>query len=179
LVYFMESSRRMTLEEISERHSELLSALCEHLHVGFVLVRLVAEGAVAIGARGTHRLADGAVTGDDPLAGFSPNAGRHLLRSDGFDHVADIMVNSFYDPAGEEGCAFEELISFHGGMGGPQTRPFILHPVSLEVPAEPLIGAEAVHRLLCNWRDGLHHRHSDADALAPASGARDTRPAIT
>ena len=39
------------------------------------------------------------------------------------------MVGSFYDPELDEGCAFEELISFHGGIGGPQTRPFILHPV--------------------------------------------------
>ena len=61
----------------------------------------------------------------------APNAARHLLRTDGFAHVADIMVNSFYDPVTEEGCAFEELISFHGGLGGPQTRPFILHPAHL------------------------------------------------
>ena len=32
------------------------------------------------------------------------------------------MVGSFYDPTLDEGCAFEELISFHGGLGGPQTR---------------------------------------------------------
>ena len=44
------------------------------------------------------------------------------------------MIGSFYDPALETGCAFEELISFHGGIGGPQTRPFILHPTELEVP---------------------------------------------
>ena len=37
-------------------------------------------------------------------------------------------MNSFYDRQLEEGCAFEELISFHGGMGGPQTRPFLLYP---------------------------------------------------
>ena len=48
---------------------------------------------------------------------------KHLLRTDGFEHVADIMVGSFYDPALDEGCAFEELISFHGGLGGPQTQP--------------------------------------------------------
>ena len=41
------------------------------------------------------------------------------------------MIGSFYDPALETGCAFEELISFHGGIGGPQTRPFILHPAEL------------------------------------------------
>ena len=56
----------------------------------------------------------------------------HLLRTDGFKDVADIMVGSFYDPELDEGCAFEELICFHGGLGGPQTRPFILHPASFD-----------------------------------------------
>jgi hypothetical protein len=142
------------------------------------VVRSAVDGPVALGAVGSHRLADGAVTGIDPLAGFSSEAARHLLRADGFPHVADIMVNSFYDPVAEEGCAFEELISFHGGMGGPQTEPFILHPVALSVPAEPLVGAEAVHRLLRDWRARLHHPHAGADALVPASGARETRTAI-
>ena len=66
------------------------------------------------------------VEGEDPLARFSPTAAQHLLRTDGFAHVADIMVGSFYDPVLDEGCAFEELISFHGGLGGPQTRG--VHP---------------------------------------------------
>jgi hypothetical protein len=178
LVYLMESEQRLTLEQIAERHPDLLPALCEHPHVAFVLVRSGDDGAVALGACGSRRLSDGAVTGVDPLAGFSHDAARHLLRADGFAHVADIMVNSFYDPVAEEGCAFEELISFHGGMGGPQTQPFILHPVALPVPAEPLVGAESVHRLLCDWRARLHHPHAGADALAPASGARETRTAI-
>ncbi len=178
LVYLMESPRRLTLEEIAERHPALVPALCEHAHIAFVLVRSAADGAVAIGAGGAHRLADGAVTGIDPLAGFSDGAARHLLRADGFAHVADIMVNSFYDPVAEEGCAFEELISFHGGLGGPQTQPFILHPVALPVPDEPLVGADAVHRLLRDWRASLHHPHPDADALVPPTGARETRTGI-
>ena len=65
------------------------------------------------------------------------------------------MVGSFYDPALEEGCAFEELISFHGGLGGPQTRPFILHPVELSVPDEPIVGAEHLHGVLVGWRRQL------------------------
>jgi hypothetical protein len=61
-------------------------------------------------------------------------------------------VGSFYDPELDEGCAFEELISFHGGIGGPQTRPFILHPVELAVADEPIVGAEQVHAVLSEWR---------------------------
>ena len=70
-------------------------------------------------------------------------------------NVADVMVNSFYDPELEQGCAFEELISFHGGLGGPQTRPFILHPVELPMSPERPVGAAAVHDLLMGWRRSL------------------------
>ena len=66
------------------------------------------------------------------------------------------MVGSFYDPELDEGCAFEELISFHGGLGGLQTRPFILYPAELPVPDERILGAAAVHQLLKGWRALLH-----------------------
>jgi hypothetical protein len=65
------------------------------------------------------------------------------------------MVGSFYDPELDEGCAFEELISFHGGIGGLQTRPFILHPTQLEVPPGPILGAASVHGILAGWRNSL------------------------
>jgi uncharacterized membrane protein YvlD (DUF360 family) len=153
LIYLMEEPRRLTLEEISERHPDLIPTLREHPHVGWLLVRSAERGPLVLGGgQGERNLSDGSVTGRDPLADFSANAGAHLLRTDGFEHVADIMVGSFYDADLDEGCAFEELISFHGGIGGPQTRPFILHPGRLGVPAEPIIGAATVHELLWSWR---------------------------
>jgi hypothetical protein len=155
LIYLMEENRRLTLEELNERHPHLIPTLRAHPHVGWIMVRSDARGAVALGALGTHYLADGDVEGEDPLAAFSPTAPDHLLRTDGFPHVADIMVGSFYDPELDEGCAFEELISFHGGLGGPQTRPFILYPERLSLPDEPVIGAAAVHGILAGWRERL------------------------
>jgi hypothetical protein len=156
LIYLMEEDRRLTLEEIDARHPRLVPALREHPHVGWLLIRSKHDGPLALGAGGVHYLRDGGVDGEDPLAAFSPTAPGHLLRTDGFEHVADIMVGSFYDPELDEGCAFEELISFHGGLGGAQTRPFILHPRRLEVPDEPIIGAAAVHALLAGWRTELN-----------------------
>jgi uncharacterized membrane protein YvlD (DUF360 family) len=156
LVYLMEERRRLTLEEIEARHPQLLSALRNHPHVGWLLVRSGRDGPVALGGQGTRYLADGRVEGEDPLANFSPNAPQHLLRTDGFEHVADIMVGSFYDPELDEGCAFEELISFHGGIGGTQTRPFLLYPDHLPTPTEPLVGAAAVHDVLLGWRRQLN-----------------------
>ena len=156
LVYLMEENRRLTLEEIEARHPDLIPTLREHPHIGWLLVRSSERGPLVLGRGGERRLADGTVEGEDPLAPFSATAAQHLLRTDGFEHVADIMVGSFYDPELDEGCAFEELICFHGGLGGPQTRPFILHPTELEIGDEPLVGAAAVHSLLLRWRTELN-----------------------
>ena len=151
LVYLMDASHRLTLEEIEQRHPRLIPTLREHPHVGFLLVR-AASGPVVLGPTGARWLAEDRVEGDDPLAHFSSTAGQHLLRADGFEHCPDLYVNSFYDDELDEGCAFEELISFHGGMGGLQTRPFILAPMSLPLPEEKIIGAAHVHEVLKGWR---------------------------
>ena len=155
LIYLLDEPRRLTLEEIDARHPRLLPALREHSHLGWLLVRSEREGPVVLGPRGATYLRDGRVEGDDPLAPFAPNSALHLARADGFAHAADILVGSFYDEQLEEGCAFEELISFHGGLGGPQTAPFLLYPASLPAPAEPVVGAAAVNEILLGWRHGL------------------------
>ncbi len=168
LVYFPEDPRRLAQEEIDERYPELLPALRSHPHVGWVLVRSRRDGPVVLGPRGVRHLETGRLEGEDPLAAFGPRAAQHLLRTDGFAHAPDVLVGSFYDPALDEGCAFEELISFHGGLGGPQTRAFVLHPVTLPAPAEPLVGAAAVHGLLAGWRAALEN---GGPAASPESRA--------
>jgi len=163
LIYLMEEPRRLTYEDLEARHPRLITALRSHPHVGWLLVRSAEHGAVVLGPRGAHYLDEARVEGEDPLAVFAPNAPKHLLRTDGFPHVADIMVGSFYDPVLDEGCAFEELISFHGGLGGSQTQPFILAPVTLPRPEGPIIGAATVHHVLSGWR-----RHLQGERRAPA-----------
>ena len=169
LVYLMEQPRRLTLEEIEERHPELLPGAARAPARRLGARRAPPSTARSCSARGGARYLDeDRVEGEDPLAPFSPTAAQHLLRTDGFGNVADIMVGSFYDPTLDEGCAFEELISFHGGLGGPQTRPFILAPPRLALPTEPLVGAAAVHGLLREWRRAL--QWGSPDDRAPGAG---------
>jgi uncharacterized membrane protein YvlD (DUF360 family) len=152
LVYLTKEKGRVSLEQLTARHPDLLPALSGHPHVGWVLGHSDEHGAVVLGGAGARYLEEGRIEGEDPLERFGPTAARHLLRTDGFAHAPDLLVGSFYDPALDEGCAFEELISFHGGLGGPQTRPFVLHPAELPLPADPIVGAEALHRVLVGWR---------------------------
>jgi hypothetical protein len=73
-----------------------------------------------------------------------------LRRVDGMEHCGDLVAISMLDPDTEEVAAFEELIGSHGGLGGSQTQPFILHPADWPID-EPLVGAEAVYRQIRRW----------------------------
>jgi uncharacterized membrane protein YvlD (DUF360 family) len=169
LVYLMEEDGRLTLEELEARHPQLLPALSSHPHIGWVLVKSEEHGAVALGGRGARYLEEDRVEGEDPLARFPVTAAQHLLRTHGFAHAPDLLVGSFYDSALDEGCAFEELISFHGGLGGSQTRAFLLYPAQLPAPEQPLIGAETLHRVLAAWRQGLGSPVPSAPVPEPVS----------
>ncbi len=151
LVSFPRLPGRVPLERIEELYPALIPALRDHPGIGFVMVRSEADGALALGARGVHHLDLGQVDGEDPLAPFGPNAARHLRRTDAFPHCADLMINSTYWPRFGEVAAFEELVGSHGGLGGTQSFPFVLHPSELEWPEGEVVGAENINRVLRGW----------------------------
>src|SRR4051794_19743970 len=155
LISFPRQPGRVSLERIQALYPRLIPALREHPGIGFILVRSEREGAVVIGAAGVRFLDDDRVEGEDPLVPFGPNAADHLRRTDGFPHCADLMLNSTYWPDFGEVAAFEQLVGSHGGMGGTQSFPFVLHPAELEWPAEEVVGAERVHRIFRGWLAGL------------------------
>lgn len=151
LVAFPDIAGRATLEEIDRRVPDLLDRLTTHPGIGFVLVRSAERGPLVIGPDGEHELATGRIKGDDPLAPFGEGAAAAVLRTDGFPHTADLMINSTCHLATGAVHAFEEQAGSHGGLGGPQTRPFLLRPAELPLPAEPLVGAEALHTVFRGW----------------------------
>ncbi|HDZ59763.1 MAG TPA: phage holin family protein, partial [Actinobacteria bacterium] len=151
LIYFTDWKERMTLEQIDEAFPGLLQGLVNHPGIGFVMVRSADKGPLAIGAGGIFFLEEDRFQGKNPLAHFGANAAGHLKRTDGFPHVADIMVNSFYDPVTDEVAAFEELVGSHGGLGGDQAHPFVLFPAGWELPEKEIIGAEHLNRVMRGW----------------------------
>lgn len=172
LISFPREPGRVSRERIEELYPRLLPALLGHPGIGFVLVRSEREGAVALGRRGIRFLATDLVEGEDPLAPFGPNAADHLRRTDGFPHCADLMVNSTYWPEFDEVAAFEELVGSHGGMGGPQSFPFVLHPAELEWPAEEVVGAERVHHVFRGWLAGLGQDAYASEVDSPGESTR-------
>ncbi|MCB5905942.1 phage holin family protein [Streptomyces pinistramenti] len=170
LVSFPDIPGRVTREELDRRNPALLGTLANHPGIGFLLVRSAEHGAVVLGPAGAeHHLDTGRVIGTDPLAAFGEGAADAVRRTDRFPHVADIMVNSAYDPATGEVHAFEEQIGSHGGLGGAQGHPFLLWPEELSPPVPdggPLVGAEQVHRVLRRWL-----REEDGPQLPLTTGA--------
>jgi len=169
LIYLPRSSERLTLEQIAEAHPELVSTLTAHPGIGFVMVRSREHGgAVAVGAGGHRRLADDVVVGEDPLAHFDPTVADHLRRHDRFPHCPDLLVNSMYDPQTDEVAPFEDFMGSHGGLGGPQMKPFAVVPADWSEPAEPIVGVEAMHEVLHDWLAQLQ-RGAD-EAVEPQPG---------
>ena len=155
LVYFTGESRRLTLEEIEGAHPGLVTALASHPGVSLVVVRSETEGGLVLGARGVRYLRDGRVDGEDPVAPFGSDAVEDLRREDEMEHAPDLLLLSQYDPELGEVAAFEELIGSHGGLGGPQTQPFILHPAAWTLDERIPNGAPAIYRNLRRWLEGV------------------------
>lgn len=167
LISFPDIKGRASREQIERRHPALLSTLANHPGIGFLLVRCGEHGSVVLGPGGAEVPVADLADGEGPLAVFGVGAASAVRRTDTFPHVADVMVNSSYDPATGTVHAFEEQIGSHGGLGGEQSRPFLLWPRGLTDPLDivaaetaegapvppggGLVGAEAVHRVLTRW----------------------------
>jgi len=183
LIYFNVSDERMTLDQIEAAYPDLVEALANHPGIGVLMLRTPDHGAIAVGKQGIRFLDEDRVEGEDPLAAYGELAATALRRLDGLEHVGDIALISLYDPETSEIAAFEELIGAHGGLGGPQTRPFLLYPSDWELDLAPLIGAPMVYQQLRRWmereldmRFGPHATHATATA---APRLRDTAAEAT
>ncbi len=151
LITFPRHPGRLTREQIDRLHPDLLDRLRGHPGIGFLLVDTEGEGPLVLGADGCRWLEPDRVEGADPLAPYGPNAAAHVLRTHRFSNCPDLMVNSTVWPELDEVAAFEELVGSHGGIGGPQSHPFVLHPVDLEWPRDPVVGSETIHEILTGW----------------------------
>ncbi|MFF4579511.1 phage holin family protein [Streptomyces sp. NPDC001373] len=166
LISFPDLPGRATRRRIERAHPALLPTLANHPGVGFLLV----DGEV-LGPDGASARLDAPGAAEEVLAAFGPGAADAVRRTDSFPHVADVMVNSAYDPRTGAVHAFEEQIGSHGGLGGEQGRPFLMWPTDLSPPDTELVGAEAVHEVLRRWL-----RESDGPQVPLPARREDPRP---
>ena len=155
LVYFTGHDHRLTVEELEGLHPGLVASVAAHPGVAMLLVRSEEFGPVVFGPKGTRFLDSGRVEGEDPTTIFGPHTVMSLEREDAMVHAPDLLLLSQYDPELGEVAAFEELIGSHGGLGGPQTEPFILHPVEWKLDEEVPLGAPAIYRNIRRWLESI------------------------
>src|SRR3954451_16394570 len=141
LVYLREPTR-LCMEDLERRYPRLIPGLVAHPGVSFVAVLSREEGPVVIGARGRHRLRDGAVEGEDPLEPFGRLAVRLVATATAMAEAPDVYVNSSYDADTGEVAAFEGLVGAHGGLGGWQEQGMLVAPVALHPSHDDIVGAE-------------------------------------
>jgi putative membrane protein len=155
LIYFTNFKNRLTLEEIDKLHPNLINEIVSHPLIGFVLVDSRKAGGIVIGPEGEYYLETDKVIGKNPLENFGTNAVMHVKRTHGYSNVADIMINSKYDPVLNEVYAFEEQVGSHGAMGGDQMHPFVYFPSDWKFPSETIVSAENLHKQLKVWLKDL------------------------
>lgn len=181
LIDFPREEGRMTIERLDELHPDLIDGLKEHPGIGFLLIDSEEFGGIAIGARGTNFLEQGRIEGEDPLEPFGENTRDHVLRTHEFPNCPDILVNSTYWGETDEVAAFEELVGSHGGLGGTQSFPFVLHPTDLPWPDEGVIGSENIYHLFIEWTKQLREEAGEVDGQSnsiedPGSNTRTSTP---
>jgi hypothetical protein len=173
MVSFTEHEGRVDMETIEREFPDLLPALVDHPGVGFMLVRSARSGPLVLGRDGVRLLGcdpgDPAdpVRGEDPLALYGPDAADLVLRTDGFAHCPDIVINSRYHDATDDASPFEVHVGSHGGLGGGQSRGFLLYPADLPRPGE-IVGAERLHRVVRGWLTHLGHPEPAGRPAEPA-----------
>ncbi|WP_407410904.1 alkaline phosphatase family protein [Methanobrevibacter sp.] len=139
---------RLTYEELMEQYPDLIPGILDNEYIGFIVVYSQEHGNLVLSKNGKYFLDSDKIEGEDPLKNYGKNAAEKIKRHCTFNHLPDILVNSFYEAEKDEVCAFEELIGSHGGIGGMQSEPFILYPSDWKVPDGDIVGAENIYSVL-------------------------------
>jgi uncharacterized membrane protein YvlD (DUF360 family) len=179
LVYFTGHDHRLTVEELEEFHPGLVATMAAHPGVAMLMVRSSRDGAVVFGHDGVRYLDQDRVDGQDPTTLFGPHTVMSLKREDAMTHAPDLLFISQYDPELGEVAAFEELIGSHGGLGGPQNEPLILHPADWELDEAIPLGAPAIYRNIRTWLGsiGISLGPQTAAVTSPATAPAAPEPA--
>ncbi len=152
-IYFTEVRQRVSLEGIAKMHPQLLPGLVRHEGIGFILVNSEEHGPLVISRDGMRNLETGEIEGHDPLEHFGEHAAANLKELDSYQHIGDIFVISMYDPSTDEVAPFEHQVGSHGGLGGLQTKAFVMYPAAFatEEKTVDLVGAPEVNRKIHEW----------------------------
>ena len=169
-LYFTEIRERVSLEGIAKLHPELMPGLVRHEGIGFIMVRSEEHGPLVISRNGVRNLETDEVEGEDPLRWYSEHTPANLRELDSYQHIGDIFIISMYDPSTEEVAPFEHQVGSHGGLGGMQTKAFVMYPTAFATQDKTvdLVGAPEVNRKIHEWMDRAKELYAAGDLAEEA-----------
>jgi hypothetical protein len=147
-IYFNVSSRQLDLIEVVLLYPDLLDQLLTSAGIGAIVGRAGA-GTIVLGrGGGTLHIGDGQELADSPhpLAQFGDviYVSNQVHRLAHFPHAGDLIVLGEVQDDGKM-VTFEQQVATHGGLGGPQGRPFIAWPPERQLAPETLNDAEDLY----------------------------------
>jgi hypothetical protein len=161
-VYFNVSNQRLNLSEIALVYPSLLNRLIEHPGIELVVGR-EGEETMMVGRQGTLTVHEqlNQLHGTNPLADF---ADPHYQAAQidyvaSFPHAGDLILLGAWENG--EVVTFEDQIGTHGGVGGPQEKPFILFPAELDWPSSAIESPCDLYPIFARYLD-----HPDVAAEA-------------
>ncbi|MEA3342281.1 MAG: hypothetical protein U9R15_20130 [Chloroflexota bacterium] len=153
-VYFNVALRPLDVVEVAILYPQLLDSLLADPGIGAIVGR-VGERTVVLGHQGGALVIDGGESGESgresvevphPLRPFGDTAYAaaqlHYLAH--FPHSGDLIVLGALEADGRV-VAFEKQAAVHGGLGGPQMRPFIIWPPERPLAPETLNDAQDLY----------------------------------
>ena len=148
-VYFNVSRSRLQVSELSALFPDLIVTLVGHPGI-WLVVGIEGDRVLIFSRGGVLTLADGVVVareGSDPLLSL-PEPGhalRELWNLASYPHSGDLILFGRYDPESGMVVCFEDQWASHGGLGGPQDYPFLVHPAALRWDLEGVCNARDIY----------------------------------
>jgi hypothetical protein len=147
-IYFNVSPRPLDLIEVMLLYPQLIDNLLDTPGIGAVAGR-AGELTIVLGQQGGQLVIGEnheSVRQPHPLVPFG-DAGaeaNQVHRLAHFPHAGDLMLLGAVESDGKV-VGFEEQVSTHGGLGGPQGRPFIAWPPDQPLAPETLDDAQSLY----------------------------------
>jgi len=145
-VYFNVLVRRLELIELALLYPELLDQLALTGAIGLVIGR-ADERTVVLGSSGGSAIISGGRLEVEPPHPLTPygdpvRVAQWIHRLASFPHSGDLILLGSVQDDGRV-VTFEEQMGTHGGIGGAQESPFIVHPSGAKL--EPVDGPEDLY----------------------------------
>ncbi len=161
-VYFNIAPRPLELIEVMLLYPELIERLLADQGVGALAGR-AGEQTIVLGHQGGMVVTGNGremVTWPHPLTPFGPAgyAAGQIHRLAHFPHAGDLIAMGAVEADGRV-VTFEEQAATHGGLGGPQMRPFIAWPTDRPLAPETLNDAQDLYPYF--MRHYVQHRLED------------------